>query len=835
MPEPVSDAFNLPPTVDPVCGTAVAPAASRDRSQVYQATTHYFCSEACRRRFKRSPERFFAHGARVPDPAPTDPTPDWVTPAADLGYVCLMCPEVEVDQPGRCPKCGMALEKATPAAADRTEADLRATTQRLAAGVILTVPLLILSLIDLIGPSRPIASAVGEHVALVAQAALALPVVFWCGWPILVRGWESVRRRAPSMSTLYAIGVLAATTYSLTALAYELSGANPRADVPTLSARDVASQITGMTAAAAAHVTDAQHHLTAIEAGPRLVHPFFATAAAIVVLVLVGQMLELRTARRTGAAVQKLLTLTPASARLVRPDGGEEDLPLSLVETGDRVRVKPGEPIPVDGVILDGTTAVDESALTGEPQRVEKTAGTAVSAGTMNGLGALLLEVTRRPHDTALAQVVHLVGRAQRTRIPFRRTVDRIARWFVPLVLLAAAVTLIGWLTVGYVRTSGDWSRLADEHWVTYAVACAVGVLVVACPAALGLATPTAVVAGVSRAARHGVLFRDAAAIEQVTRVTTVLFDKTGTLTTGKPQLFGIEPGIGDDPDRVLAMAAAVERGSVHPLGLAVVWEAVRRKLDIPVATDVKAVPGRGVRGTVGSDLVVVGNRQFLQEHGVMRELVPAELARHRLYGRGVLMVGVNDRCIGLIVVQDPIRPTAKEAVTRVKEAGLTPVLVSGDHPDTAKAVAREVGIEEVIADTPPAEKFAVVRRYQNQNQRVAMTGDGVNDAPALAAADVGIAMGTGTAVAITTAGVTLAQPDLRGIIAARKLGEATVRTIRQNLVLAFAFNVLAIPAAAGLLIPFGGGMISPVWAAAAMSVSTVSIVLNSWRLGRAR
>jgi len=567
--------------------------------------------------------------------------------------------------------------------------------------------------------------------------------------------------------------------------------------------------------------------------GNELVHPFFDTAAGIVVLVLAGQVLELRARRRTGEAVRKLLTLTPPTARLVQPDGREDDLPLDLIEPGDRVRVKPGERVPVDGVIREGTTAIDEAALTGEPLRVEKTVDMPVTAGTQNGLGGIIVEVTRWPNETALAHVIHLVGRAQRTRIPVSRTVDQIARWFVPLVLSAAVITLVGWLTVGWVQTGGNWERMVNEYWVTYAVVCGVGILIITCPAALGLATPTAVVAAVARAARGGVLFRDAAAIEKLAAVSAVLFDKTGTLTAGKPRLTGVEPGIGDDANQVLAMAAAVERGNLHPLALAVVWEAVNRKVDIPVATDVRAVPGKGVSGRVGNDKVVVGNRQFLQDNGVLRELVPAELARHRLYGHGVLMVGMNDRCIGLIIVQDPVRPNAKEAVTLLKNAGLRPILVSGDHPDTARAVGREVGIEEVIAETLPAEKFAVVRRLQNEGMRVAMTGDGINDAPALAAADVGIALSTGTDAAMTAAGVTLAKPDLRAIASARQLGLETVRTIRQNLWLAFGYNVLAIPVAAGLLVPLGAGLISPIWAAAAMSLSSMSVILNSIRLGR--
>jgi Cu+-exporting ATPase len=730
----------------------------------------------------------------------------------------------------------MALDPAGATLDDRPDPELKDMTRRMIVGILLGVPLMALAMTDMIVPGQPIVTAIGYQAVLILQAVLAVPIVFWCGWPLLTRGWVSIRQKLPNMFTLIAVGVLAATAYSFAALVYDLFGIDPTAAVPNVSGDTAAHKISESTRIDPSQTTQGVRvGLTLLAKHHGLVEPFFESAAGIVVLVLIGQVMELRARRRTGQAIRQLMTLTPNTAHVVLPDGREEELPLELVEVGDRVRVKPGQRIPVDGVIREGTSAIDESAITGEPLRVEKSAGSAVMAGTSNGLGALQVEVTKASADSILAHVIHLVGQAQRTRVPLQRTVDRIARWFVPLVFLAATLTFAGWLIVGGIRTHGDWNALVRENWITYAVVCAVGVLIIACPCALGLATPMAVVAGVGRAARQGILFRDASAIEKLTQITTVMFDKTGTLTSGKPRLTGVEGGIMEEPDHILRLAAAVERGSEHPLGLAVVWEAVNRKLDIPIAEDVQAVPGKGVKGIVNGERVVVGNRQFLQENGVLRELMPAELARHRLYGHGVMMVGAGERCLGLIVVEDPVRPTSKEAVSLLKSSGLRVVLVSGDHADTTNAVARSVGIEEVVADTLPAEKFAVVKRFQNEGQKVAMAGDGINDAPALAAADVGIALGTGSDVAMNTAGVTLVKPDLRAISDARLLGAATVRTIRQNLWLAFLYNVLAIPVAAGLLVPFGGGLISPVWAAAAMSLSSISVILNSLRLGRLR
>ena len=810
--------------IDPVSGASV-PADGPDISLMFGGEVFRFASEASRRRFKKHPERY-VDAAHRGAPAPALPAV----------FVCPTCPETRSESAGACPACKAPLEMATSAIDEHLERELASMTLRMKVGLVLTVPLTLLVLIDLIVPGAPIASALGWTTFLFAQAILAAPVVFWCGGPLLARGWVALTRKSPNLLTLIAVGATAATLYSSAALVYDLFGIDPTASVPRLKEQETSKQISDKTTIAPENAaTGVGAGITLLAKPHGLVEPFFETAAAIVVLMLVGQVMELRAQRRTGEAVRKLMKLSPDRARVILPDGREEEMPLDLLELRDLVRVKPGERIAVDGIIRSGTSALDQSALTGEPMRVEKTVDGTAMAGTLNGLGELTLEVTKLPGDTALWHVIHLVGQAQRNRVPLRRTADRIARWFVPLVFALALLAFLGWGLAGGIRTAWNWELLLAEGWISYALICSVAVLIIACPTALGLATPVAVVAGVGRAERQGVLFRDAAALEKMTLVDVVLFDKTGTLTAGKPRLTGVETGIGDEGDAVLRLAAGVERGSEHPLGLAVVWEAVNRKLEIPVANDVESIPGKGVRGYVEGQKVVVGNKLFLQENGVQRELLPAELARHRLYGRIVMMVGVGDRCAGLIVAEDPIRPTSKEAISLLRKIGIRTVLVSGDHADTANAVARTVGIEEVVSDTLPAEKFAVVKRLQNRGETVAMAGDGINDAPALAAADVGIALGTGSDAAMSTAGVTLVKPDLRSVATARLLGVATVRTIRQNIWLASIYNVLAIPVAAGLLVPLGGGLISPIWAMAAMSLSTASVVLNSLRLGRLR
>jgi P-type Cu+ transporter len=551
------------------------------------------------------------------------------------------------------------------------------------------------------------------------------------------------------------------------------------------------------------------------------VEPFFEGAAVMVVLMLLGLALEHRARSRTGEAIHKLIRLTPATARVVLPGGTEEVRPLDQVRAGDRVRVSPGERIPVDGVVRDGTTNVDESVLTGEPLRCGKRPGSTVLAGTENGLGVIEVEVLRVNADTALAHVVALVDRAQRSRVPLQRTADRIAAGLVVFAILAAAGTYATWASV---RPAG---------WQATAAVCAMGVLVAACPVALALAAPTAVVAGMGRSARRGILFRDGAALERLADVDAVLFDKTGTLTEGRMKLISVEANRWVNEDDVIGLAAAVERGSLHPIGLEIVWDAARRGVPIPVAEGMEEVPGKGVRGRVDGQTVCVGRAGFLQECGAYQEIMYSQWQAERVRGNSVVFVGQGSRCIGTIVLHDLVRPGAADAVKDLIADGVTPTLVTGDDADTAGAVARAVGIDEVVSETPPAEKYAVVKQKKNAGKVVAMCGDGVNDAPALAAADVGIALGTGTEVAVSTAGVALAQPDLKKLLEARTRSRSTVRTIRQNLGVALGYSAIAAPIAGGALVPLGGGLVSPVWQAAAIAVTSLVVIANSQRAGR--
>lgn len=795
-----------PTAVDPVCGMTVSAVSPPGGSHDHAGATYHFCMTRCRERFAADPARFLA------PKAPAGPVP------AGAKYTCPMDPEVVADRPGPCPKCGMALEPTTPSADDAPDPELRDMTRRLVVGLVLGLPLLVLAMADMVLEAMPVSESLGYEVVLALQAILATPIVCWCGGPFFVRAWRSLRTRHLNMFTLIGLGVGAAFAYSLAALVYEVGGLRPFATAAggAVDHVHVPSVVAGGVAEGVELASAGNRHGT--------IQPFFESAAGVVVFVLIGQVLELRARMRTGEAVRKLLRLAPKTARVVRPDGSEEDVPLDRVVVGDRVRVRPGERVPVDGVVAEGSTTVDESMLTGEPAPVEKGAGAKVMAGTQNGIGAVVVEAVRAAGDTVLAQVVHLVGQAQRTRVPIQRRVDRIAATFVPVVLFVSVLTLAVW-TVAVPTREG----------FTTGVICAIGVLIIACPCALGLATPLALVVGMGRGAGLGVLFRDAAALERLSLVDTVVFDKTGTLTEGKPKLVAVTGAVGVSSDEVLAKAAAIERGSEHPLGAAIVWEAVRRKLVIPRAEDARFEPGKGVTGTVGGKAVSIGSLRYLREHGAALGLPESEVLKHRQEGRVVMVVAEGGRGIGLIAADDPVRSTSADAVRLLAAEGLRLILCTGDNEVTARSVARRLELTEVIADTLPVEKYAVVRRLKGEGRVVAMTGDGINDAPALAAADVGIALGTGTDVAITSAPVTLVRPDLRAIAAARALSRATVRTIRGNLLLAFAYNVLAVPVAAGVLVPFGGTHLNPVWAAAAMSLSSVSVVANSLRLAGKR
>jgi Cu+-exporting ATPase len=779
--------------VDPVCGMTVEPERAAG-SAAHGGRIFYFCSPSCWQKFRAEPERYLQ-----PD-SPTRTTP----PAAPLvEYTCPMHPEVRRMGPGHCPICGMALEPVV-ATGEEANPELRDMTRRLWVSAALTAPILAMMVSGWL-PGDPLRRLLGPGLALWLQAALATPVVVWGGWPFFVRGWASVATRHLNMFTLIALGTGASYLYSLVALLA------PAAIPPSF--RDMSGE-------------------------PAL---YFEPAAVIVTLVLLGQVLELRARARTGGALRALLDLSPRTARVVRADGREEDVPLGEVAAGDRLRVRPGEIVPVDGVVLAGSSAVDESMVSGEPMPVAKAAGSPVTGGTLNGSGGLLVEARRVGADTLLAQIVRLVGAAQRSRAPIQRLADRVAAWFVPAVIAVALLTFAAW------ALWGPPPRLA------HALVNAVAVLIIACPCALGLATPMSIMVGTGRGARAGILIRRAEALETLERVDTLVVDKTGTLTAGKPKLTDVEPLPGVPEQELLRVAACLEQASEHPLAAAVIAGARERGVEPAVVEDFRSFPGEGVIGTVAvgemepgastagegqgrARAAAVGNARLLARLALDPGPLAARAEALRQEGRTVMFVAAAGRLLGLIAVADPLKPSAPEAVEALHREGLRVVMATGDGRATAAAVARALGLrgeDEVIAEVLPAEKADVVRRLQAAGRVVAMAGDGVNDAPALAQADVGIAMGTGTDVAMESAGITLLRGDLRGIVQARRLSRATMRNIRQNLFFAFVYNLLGVPVAAGALYPFFGRLLSPMMASAAMTFSSVSVIANALRLRR--
>ncbi len=737
--------------IDPVCGMTVDPATAAANVE-HEGRRYHFCSASCARKFQADPQRYLQGGPEGMSPAPP-PSP--APPGMRVEYVCPMDPEVVSDRPGACPKCGMALEPRTALAEEGPNPELADMSRRLWVGVALAVPVFVLHMLHLPGLGW-------------LEWLLATPVVFWCGLPFFRRAAASVVNRSPNMFTLIALGVGAAYAYSVAAL--------------------LAPQTLGEGL-------------------------FFETAAVIIVLVLVGQVLELKARSRTGAAIRRLLGLAPKTARLVLPDGREQDVPLELVQVGDVVRVRPGERVPVDGVVTEGRSSVDESMLTGEPIPVEKAPGAKVTGGTVNGTGALLVRAERVGADTVLAQIVRLVGEAQRSRAPVQRLVDKVSRVFVPAVLLISVVTFALWLTFD-----------PSPERLTHALMRAVAVLIIACPCALGLATPMAVMVGTGRGAESGVLIRNAEALELLYKADTLVVDKTGTLTEGKPRLTEVVPADGFTDGELLRLAAALERGSEHPLAAALVRGAEERGLALPKAEDFESLTGKGVVGTLEGHPVVLGTAALLAEHGIAADSLRARADALRSDGQTVLLAAVGDRLAGLLSVADPVRASTPEAIRLLHEDGLHIVMLTGDSRTTAEAVARKLGIDEVIAEVLPQQKADVVARLQGQGRVVAMAGDGVNDAPALARAQVGIAMGTGTDVAMESAAVTLVRGDLRAIARARRLSRFTLSAIRQNLFLAFVYNSVCIPLAAV-------GIFGPMLAGAAMSLSSLSVVGNSLRL----
>lgn len=709
---------------------------------------------------------------------------DEVTPSTGAKYFCPMCPGVESDKPGTCPKCGMALERNPafgPAEAGEDDAELRDMTRRFKVSALLTLPVFVTAMAHVV-PAWSHAEWANGVATRWMQFGLATPVVLWAGWPFFVRAWQSLRHRSMNMFTLIALGVGSAYAFSVAAML--APGWFPK------SLSDMHGQMP----------------------------VYFEAAAVIIVLVLLGQALELRARARTGSAIQELLGLQPKTARLVTPEG-DVDVALDAVQVGQRLRVRPGEKMPVDGVVIEGSSHVDESMLTGEPDPVEKSAGAQVTGGTLNQHGSLMVQAERVGADTMLAQIVQLVGQAQRSRAPIQALADKVAAWFVPTVLLSAALTFIIWLWLGS---------------LAFAITNAVAVLIIACPCALGLATPMSVMVGIGRGAKMGVLIRNAEAIEKLASLNTLAVDKTGTLTLGKPEVTEVllSPQSQFSIDDALRFAAALERHSEHPLAYAVIQAAEKKKLALPDVPDFQATPAAGVSGMVDGKAVIVGKADFLREQGIENLAALEALAiPHQSEGKSAIFLAVDGQAVAVIVVSDPIKETTPEALAQLRALGISVVMLTGDNERTAKRIASTLGIERFHAGVTPQEKHTFITQMKKPGVVVGMAGDGINDAPALAEADVGIAMGTGTDIAMETAPVTLVRGDLRGIVHAIQLGRAMMRNIRQNLLFAFLYNALGIPIAAGILYPWLGVLLSPMIAGAAMSLSSVSVIANALRL----
>jgi P-type Cu+ transporter len=758
--------------IDPVCGMTVNPAVTPHHAQ-HNGADYYFCNAGCRAKFTAAPEKYLQ--------------PDASTAMARPGatWTCPMHPEIMRDEPGACPICGMALEPLMPAAAEPNP-QLANMTRRLWIAAALALPVFVLHMSGY-WPGLDLHRFISPAVSIWIQFALATPVVWWAGWPFFQRGWASFVSCNLNMFSLIALGVGTAYAYSLAATL-----------VPHLFP---------------AELRDASG----------MVGVYYEAAAVITVLVLVGQVLELRARERTGGAIRALLDLAPKIARRVRDDGSDEAIALEQVHVGDRLRIRPGDSVPVDGKIISGRSAVDESMVTGEAMPVEKTEGDRLIGGTINGSGSLVMRAKTIGAETMLARIVQMVAAAQRSRAPIQRLANVVAAWFVPAVIAVAALAFIGWLVWG------------PPPAFAYALIAAVSVLIIACPCALGLATPMSIMVGVGKGATAGVLIKSAEALERFEKVDTLVVDKTGTLTEGKPRVVAIVPAPGFDENAVLSFAASLERSSEHPLAAAIMSAATQRGLTVRETADFRALAGQGVTGHIDTRPVAVGTAKLLTSLGIADTGLGARADELRRDGATVMFVAIDGRAAGAIAVADPIKATTPVALAQLRAHGIRIVMLTGDNRATAQAVAAKLGIDEVEAEVLPEQKHTLVQRLRHEGRVVAMAGDGVNDAPALAEADIGIAMGTGTDIAMQSAGVTLVKGDLAGIVRARRLSRATMRNIRQNLVLAFVYNVLGIPLAAGALYPAFGLLLSPVVAAAAMSFSSLSVVGNALRLRRAR
>ncbi len=756
---------------DPVCGMTVDPAHAAASFQ-YGGKTRYFCSVHCRERFQSNPEKYTAEQP-VAEPMPA-------SPAAGATYTCPMHPEVVRDGPGACPICGMALEPRTVTLEELENPELADMMRRFWVSLALSAPILVMTMVEMVS-GKGAMHLVSGRLAVWVQLALATPVVLWGGWPFFERAWASVIHRSPNMFTLIAMGTGTAYTYSL------IAAIAPWIFPDSFRARGGSVAV------------------------------YFEPAAVITTLVLLGQVLELRARSHTSSALRALLGLAPKTARVVREHEGEEDIPLDQVHVDDHLRVRPGEKIPVDGVVLEGSSTVDESMVTGEPVPVEKSAGMNVTGGTINITGSFIMRTERVGSDTLLAQIVRITAEAQRSRAPIQQVADVIAGYFVPIVILIAGITFVVW------SIAGPQPRMA------YALVNAVAVLIIACPCALGLATPMSVMVGTGRGATAGILIRNAEVLEVLEKVDTVVLDKTGTLTEGKPRVVSVMAA--GDETNVIRFAASLERASEHPLASAIIQSAQERELEIPKPEYFQSIPGKGVTGGVEWRQVAVGSADLLSE----LEIDPGVFAKRaealRREGQIAIFVAVEGRVIGLLGIIDPVKSSTAEAIDFLHFDGVRVVMLTGDNRLTAESVANNLGIDEVHSEVLPEQKAEIVKRLQQEGRTVAMAGDGINDASALAQAHVGIAMGTGTDVAMESAGITLVQGDLRGIARARKLSRATMRNIRQNLFFAFLYNTVGIPVAAGVLYPIFGLLLSPMIASAAMTFSSVSVIANALRL----
>ena len=824
MPDETSNNHQPLQFIDPICGMTVEPRSAAG-SLEYHGTTYYFCSKGCLEKFRQDPERFLqkpspqliqpvrieraakSSGTSTPDQSvftcPMHPEVRQAAPgscpkcgmaleplhasrpASKTEYTCPMHPEIVRDEPGSCPICGMALEPRTVSLEEEENPELVDMRRRFVVSAILTLPVFLLGMTDLI-PGQPVQQRFSGSTLAWIQMVLASPVVLWGGWPFFVRGWQSVVNRSLNMFTLIALGVAVSYLFSVVATLFP--------DIFPHSFRG---------------------HGEAVPV-------YFEAASVITTLVLLGQVLELKARGRTGAAIKALLGLAPKTARRIR-DGHEEDVPLDDVLPGDLLRVRPGEKVPVDGVVVEGSSAVDESMISGEPIPVLKRAEDRVIGGTVNGTGALVMKAERVGSETLLAQIVQMVAEAQRSRAPIQRLADTVAAYFVPAVIVVAIVTFIVWALIG------------PEPPLAYALINAVAVLIIACPCALGLATPMSIMVATGKGAQTGVLFKDAQSIEVLGQVNTLVVDKTGTLTEGKPKLVTVLPFNGRGENEVLEFAASLERNSEHPLASAIVEAARERRLNLQNASEFTSVTGKGVSGKINGHVAKLGNKSMFEDSQLDLSSATQRAEELRHQAQTVMFVSIDDQFAGLMGVADPIKESAGDAIRQLHQLGLRIAMVTGDSATTATSVGRALGIDEVIAEVLPAEKAEIVKRLQSEGRKVAMAGDGINDAPALAQAEVGIAMGTGTDVAMESASVTLVRGDLRGIVRAIRLSRATMSNIKQNLFFAFVYNMLGVPIAAGVLYPFFGVLLSPMIAAAAMSFSSVSVIGNALRLNRVK